>query len=328
MNDISPNEDLGYLLDADEWDNRVYETKHECLNQWLKRKDATNRCSRRSLNEYSRAAARFFHHVYPDTHPTEITVGDIEQWVIDLNDRDLTDNTKRRYVESLSSFYEWAMKRPRFDEITGNPAGIVLEELPRDRRERPESATWENGKRVIRHIGDPRDKAIAVVLAKTGCRVQEAVQIKKDHLDLENGFVRLEDWKGGVTTRNPVDQETIALLRQVQVLNDSNSEWLFPSSTGSHIKRERVRRQVRDAAVNADVMDEGENRWHHKFTPHYYRTIWTTLMRNHSDAMSERFVGYLRGDKGDIKDHYTSKQPFEQIREEYLEAIKTLNVML
>ena len=59
---------------------------------------------------------------------------------------------QRRYVESLSSFYDWAMKRPRFEEITGNPAGVVLEEIPKKKRPRPETATWSNGREIIRKI--------------------------------------------------------------------------------------------------------------------------------------------------------------------------------
>jgi len=326
LTDGSPNEDLGYLLDADRWEDRVYETKHDCLNQWLKRKHATDRCGRRTLNAYSRTAARFFHHVYPGTHPSELTVGDIEVWIVELSDRDLAANSKRRYVESLSSFYDWAMKRPRFEDITGNPAAVVLEELQKVNRERPESATWENGRKIINQLSDPRDKAVAVLLAKTGCRVDEAVSVKDEDLYLDEGYIRLEDRKGGVSTRNPVDQETIKILRRAQAFSGPETDWVFDSTKSGHIGKKRIRREVRNAAVDAGVMQEGEQRWHHKFTPHYYRTVWTTLVRNYRGAMPDKFVGYLRGDKGDIKDHYISHQPHNQIREEYLEVIKPLGL--
>jgi len=323
----SPNEDLGYLLGADKWEHRVYETKHDCLNQWLKRKNSTERCSRKTLNEYSRTSARFFHHVFPDKHPTELMVGDIERWVMEMDDRDLSKNSKRRYVETLSSFYDWAVKRPRFDEITGNPAAVVLEELPRVDKERPETATWSNGAEIIRHMSDPRDKAVAVLLAKTGCRVTEALTIKRSHLDLDSGFIRFEDRKGGGTTTNPVDEETFRMLRRVLAVSSPESQWLFASGEGGHIGRERIRREVRSAAVRAGVMESvDETRWHHKFTPHYYRTVWTSLMRNYRGAMPDHFVRYLRGDsKQEVMDIYT-KHDREQIREEYLEVIKGLSL--
>jgi integrase/recombinase XerD len=69
------------------------------------------------------------------------------------------------------------MKRPRFEDITGNPAAVVLEEIPRRFQERPDCATWENAKANVHAVRHPRNKAVAVLLAKTGCRVSEALEL-------------------------------------------------------------------------------------------------------------------------------------------------------
>lgn len=144
------------LLDHEEWEKRVFKNNHDYINNWLRSKDSTNRGgSRRNLNTYSRTSARFFHEFYPDLHPSDVTVGDVKNYVLYLNDRDASQNTKRRYVESLSAFYSWAMKRPRFGDITGDPAAVVLEELPKKKRPRPETATWENGKNCAGDPGSP-----------------------------------------------------------------------------------------------------------------------------------------------------------------------------
>ena len=70
--------------------------------------------------------------------------------------------------------------------------------------------------------------------------------------------------------------------------------------------------------------EEDEKRWHHKFVPHYYRTIFTSLMRN--NGMPDHYTRYLRGD-GDqeVMDLYT-KIPRDEVREEYLKHIKPLNL--
>lgn len=313
------------LMDADKWDNKVFRNKHDCINQWLRRKDSTG-ASRRTLNAYSRTAARFFHEFFPDTDPAEVMVGDIEQYVLIIDKRDVADNTKRRYVESLSSFYDWAMKRPRFEKITGNPAGVVLEELGRVRRERPDTATWENGRKIIDKIPDPRDKTVAAVMAKTGARTSEVLTIKQEDLKLEEGFIRFRDRKGGRTTVNPVDDETIEAVRRLQAITSQDSEYVFTAIHGGRVQRERIRREVRKAAVRACVMDNiDEQRWHHKFTPHYYRTIFTSLMRN--SGMKDHYVRYLRGD-GDqeVMDLYT-KIPKQKVRDAYLDHVKPLNVL-
>jgi len=192
-------------------------------------------------------------------------------------------------------------------------------------RERPETATWENGKRVVWHIDDPRDKTAAVVMAKTGARVREVVTLEWEDVNVEDGFVRFRDRKGGAETVNPVDDETVDALRRLQVVTGFEEGFVFRGIHGGRIKRERIRRSVRRAAVDAGVMESrDEKRWHHKFTPHYYRTIFTSLMRN--EGMRDHFVRYLRGDGNeDVMDLYT-RIPREQVREEYLDVIKPVNI--
>lgn len=314
-------------MDADTWEKKVFKNKHQCINNWLKSKDSTSRSgSRRTLNTYSRTAARFFHEEFPEYQPCEITVGHVEDYVLELNERDVSQNTKRRYVESLSAFYSWAMKRPRFEDITGNPAAVVLEELPKKKRPRPETATWSNGKKIIQHISDPRDKTAAILMLKTGVRLQEVLDLKEEDLNsLDNGFIRFRNRKGGHETVNPVDDETIQAVRRLQAISRDDSEYLFTSIRGGQVSQKRIRDNVKEAAFEAGITDSvDEKRWHHKFTPHYYRTVFTSQMRN--NGMPDHFTRYLRGD-GDqeVMDLYT-KIPREQVRDKYLEIIKPLNL--
>lgn len=169
---------------ADDWYETVYENKHDVVNEFIRKKKSTG-CSHRTLNSYSRTLKKVFHERFPDTSPSEMTVRDIEDYVVILDDRGVSQNTKRRYLESVSAFYDWTMKRPRFAEITGNPAAVVLEDIPKQIRERPDSATWENDAEIIHAMNDPRNKTVAILLAKTGCRVGEALEVKLDDLMLE-----------------------------------------------------------------------------------------------------------------------------------------------
>nr|WP_236995970.1 tyrosine-type recombinase/integrase [Natronorubrum daqingense] len=101
------------------------------------------------------------------------------------------------------------MKRPHFEGITGNPAAVVMEEIPRTYRDRPDCATWESACKIIQYMPDPRDKTVAIVLAKTGCRLLEGLSIREEDLMFEEGFIRLRNRKGGRQTVVPVDDETI-----------------------------------------------------------------------------------------------------------------------
>lgn len=309
---------------ADDWYKTEYENKHDSVNEFLQRKKDLGR-SHRTLNEYSRVLKRFYHEHFPELTPEETTVRDIEEYLRILVERDLKQNTKRRYIESLSAFFSWAMKRPRYEDITGNPAAVVLEEIPKQINQRPDCATWENAVKIVRNISDPRDKTVALLLAKTGCRVTEALSIEEDDLMLDEGFIRLRKRKGGSQTVIPIDDETVQAIQRFQFVDQSSSEFLFASyRTGNRLTRERIRRSVRGAAVESGVMKGGETRFHKKFTPHTFRTVFTTLMRN--QGMPDHFLQYIRGDsEAETMDIYT-RVDRDDAREAYLERIRRVGI--
>jgi len=303
---------------------KIYENEHDAVNDFIERKQAMGR-SRRTLNAYSRTLKSFFHEEFPDLAPEDVEVRHIEDYVGKLAARDLSQNTKRRYLESLSSFYGWAMKRPRFENITGNPAAVVLEEIPQKYRERPDCATWENAKKIVHNIADPRNKAIAVILAKTGCRIREALEIERDDLMLDDGFIRLRERKGGSQTVVPVDEEVKHAIKRYRLVRpDNDSEYLFLSVRGNRVNTTQVQRAVRDAAVEASVMDEGETRFHRKFTPHTFRTVFTTLMRN--QGMKDHILQHIRGDANNRTMDVYTRVDRDDARQEYLKCIKSLDL--
>ncbi|RDZ35086.1 MULTISPECIES: tyrosine-type recombinase/integrase [unclassified Haloferax] len=303
---------------------KIYENKHDAVNDFIQRKEAMGR-SRRTLNAYSRTLKSFFHEEFPNLAPEDVTPEHIEDYVSTLAARDLSQNTKRRYLESLSSFYGWTMKRPRFEDITGNPAAVVLEEIPQKYRERPDCATWESAKKIVHNIADPRNKAIAVILAKTGCRIREALEIEQDDLMLDDGFIRLRERKGGSQTVVPVDEEVKHAIKRYRLVRpDNDSEYLFLSIQGNRVQTTQVQRAVRDAAVRAGVMDEGETRFHRKFTPHTFRTVFTTLMRN--QGMKDHILQYIRGDSNNRTIDVYTRVSRDEAKREYLECIESLDL--
>ncbi|UHQ95968.1 site-specific integrase [Natrinema halophilum] len=82
-----------------------------------------------------------------------------------------------------------------------------MEEIPKQIRQRPDCATWENAKEIVKAIPNPRNKAVAVLLAKTGCRLGEALEIKMDDLMLDDGFIRLRDPEDFIEQVQSVNEE-------------------------------------------------------------------------------------------------------------------------
>ena len=316
--------DSEFLFEGEVWEEKVYRNKHTAVNDWLRSKQTTGK-SKRTLNAYSRTARKFFHEEFPELDPEDVEVRDIEKYLSTLNQRGLSQNTKRRYLESLSAFYSWALQRPRYQQITGNPAAVILEEIPKNIPERPDCATWENAKKIVQTVEDPRNYTLAALLAKTGCRAREACEIKMDDLLLEEGFIRLRKRKGGKQTVVPIDQELRKLIEFYQTIRTSkDTDYLFESVKGGRMKRKQLRKHIRNAAVKAQVMQEGETRFHKKFTPHTFRTVFTTQMRN--QGMPDHILKYIRGDsKKETMDIYT-RVDRTQARKQYLNCIKKLNI--
>jgi integrase/recombinase XerD len=302
----------------------VHENRHDAVNDFLQRKADLGR-SERTLTTYSRNLREFFHDEFPTLTPDEVRVQHMEEYVGSLTARGLAQNTKRRYLESLSAFYSWAMKRPRFDGITGNPAAVVLEELSYVAPDRPDCATWSNAEAIVHELGDPREKTVAILMAKTGVRVTEALSLAVDDLMLDEGFIRFRDRKGGTDTVFPIDTETKEAVERFRLVRDAPDEdALFVSIQGGEIDREQIRRAVRGAAVDAGIMAEGETRFAKKFTPHTFRTVFTTVMRN--EGMPDHILRYLRGDAdSEAMDVYT-RVDRETAREAYLNCVKSLSL--
>jgi integrase/recombinase XerD len=142
---------------------------------------------------------------------------------------------------------------------------------------------------------------------------------------LDDGFIRFRKRKGGKQTVFPVDQETVQTLHRFQMIRgDVESDYLFLSIRGGRVTREQIRRSVRKAAVETDIMEQGEKRFHKKFTPHTFRTVFTTQMRR--QRMSPYILRYLRGDAhSETMDIYT-RVDRDEAREEYLRCVQSLEL--
>jgi len=146
-----------------------------------------------------------------------------------------------------------------------------------------------------------------------------------DDLMLDDGFVRLRERKGGKQTVVPIDRETVRTIRRFMLIRrDTDLDYLFVSIRDDRLTKTVIQRAVREAAINEGIMDKGEDRFHKKFTPHTFRTVFTTLMRN--QGMKRHVLRYIRGDaESETMDIYT-RIDREEAREEYVECIKPLGL--
>lgn len=122
-----------------------------------------------------------------------------------------------------------------------------------------------------------RDRCILEVLYSTGIRKGELNNLKVSDLDLEEGFLRVNQGKGGKDRVVPLGRVACQYLknylehvRPLYLRKEPNLPWLFLSKKGGRmsamVARGVVRRSVQGAGVTKKV------------TPHTFRHTCATLM--------------------------------------------------
>lgn len=164
-----------------------------------------------------------------------------------------------------------------------------------------------------------------MILAKTGCRISEALEVEMGDLMLENSHICLRKRKGGTQTVVPLDDETVkSIKRLLMIRSNDDSDSLFLSLRGARVSRDRIRLAIREAAVKCGIMELGETRFYQKFTPHTFRTVFTTLMRQ--QGMDDRVLQYIRGDAvSKTMDVYT-RVDRDEVKRQYRGCMKSLDL--
>jgi integrase/recombinase XerD len=176
----------------------------------------------------------------------------------------------------------------------------------------------------IDSIFDIRDKAIALLLAKTGVRRTELMNIDLDEID----------WTLKPTHKRSnrvvfFDFETSVVLRKwINKRNNvaaPNCKALFISyNTGERVARNGVYNSFVNWAVICGLHDPTSKRIEDHFTPHCCRHWFTTHLRR--AGMPRDFIKELRGDKRrDAMDVYYHIDK-EELRKSYLACIPQLGV--
>lgn len=248
--------------------------------------------------------------------------------------RDERKNSQKRvenYLSALSTFYDY-MVYERL--MSSNP---VLEVRKRYLRNYKTDASQQQRKLIsveemamlIGSIMDPRDKAIAALLAKTGIRRGELIRMDLDDISWEdlsitlkptpkrsNRVVFFDDECGRILKR------WLRLREELQI--DEKCTAVFTGAPGNRLKRNGVYSAIIKWATIAGIHDPKSDKMEDHFMPHCFRHWFTThLLRN---RMPREYVKELRGDARneaiDIYHHIDR----EELRRAYLAHIPQLGI--
>jgi len=246
--------------------------------------------------------------------------------------RKVTFKTQKSYFSALSSFYKYL----NYEEIHPvNPVPAFMEHYLSRYKNSNQTGTRrllsvEEMGMLINSILEPRDKAIVTLLAKTGIRRGELIDIDLEDINWENQSIELKHKnKRGNQVVFFDDETAIVLNRWLRTRQNwgvkSGERALFVGEHGGRLRRNGVYYVVAKHAERVGLHEPESDRMEDHFSPHCCRHWFTTHLRR--NGLSREFIKELRGDSRgeaiDIYDHIDKNE----LRKAYLAAIPRLGIV-
>lgn len=255
---------------------------------------------------------------------------DLRDFISHLRDvRNNSQGTIENDFTALSSFYDYLAYEGYVD------ANIVLPVRKRyirsykeedDIKER-QCPGIEEMAEFIESIPNTRDKAMALLLAKTGLRRNEMIHIDIDDIDFEKQSLILKKTKKRSNRVVFFDDECMrALLKWLDIREHTNakSRALFLNSQQGRLNRQGVYQAITKWAKLFGLHNPKSPKLEERFSPHCFRHWFTThLIRA---GMRREYIKELRGDaRRDAMDLYNHIDK-EELKKAYLAHIPKLGI--
>ena len=247
-------------------------------------------------------------------------------------ERKVSMATVENHLSSISSFLDYLV----YEGILESNVAIAVRKRYLRRYKNGDSGdahsrkliTTEQLKLLIDSIMVPRDKAIILLLAKTGIRRGELISIDVSDVDLVGLKILLKPKAKRSNRLVFFDEECAKVLQNWLRVRERYARddvpALFITETGGRLEDNGVYLAVTKHAARVGLHDEGSQRLEDHFTPHCLRHWFTTYLRR--SGMPREMVQELRGDarKDAIDIYYHIDE--EQLRRAYLENMPVLGV--
>ena len=252
-------------------------------------------------------------------------------------ERKVTISTQKTSFSAISGLFKRLIRKGHFPKGY-NPALPVREDLLRGYKNGQNSdaqkfrvVTTDQMRKLMRSTLDPRDRAVMMLLAKTGIRRGELLTIDLEDIDWENQSIELKP-KAKRTNRTAFFDDEVAWAlkrwlkqRDTMKTEDEDAERaLFLNSRGGRLGRNGVECIVNNAGARVGLHDPTSRRKKDRLSPHAFRHFFTTVLLEEPNPMRREYVQELRGDSNrsaiDIYHHI----PPDKLRDEYRRCMPRL----
>ena len=262
--------------------------------------------------------------------PVEVNKEILRGFIEYLKAQGKSQKTVENYFSVLSTFYEFLTFE---DHISANPILPVRKRYLRRYKDNNDGQarkliSVDDMARLINSTMDVRDKAVITLLAKTGVRRHELVELDVSDVDFIENKIRLKPTAKRTNRTVFIDDECSFILRRwIKVregMNKKDIPALFINADGERLNRSGVYNLVVEAALRVGLHDSQSERLEDHFGPHCCRHWFCThLFRN---GMRREYIKELRGDGRkeafDLYNHIDLKE----LKEAYLACIPQLGI--
>ena len=220
----------------------------------------------------------------------EISRPDLLEFIAFKAEKGSSARSSARMLSSLRRFYTYLMQQ---EIISTNPTEKIS--MPKIGRSLPVLLT-EN--EVLQLIKAPntkmplgfRDRVMLELLYATGLRVSELVKLEANQVNLNQGYLRVMG-KGDKERLVPMGKTAKRWMKNYlngpiqEILNDRQSDCLFPTRTSTSISRQAFWQIIKKYAMKVGISA--------KLSPHSLRHAFATHLINHGADL--RVVQMLLG---------------------------------
>jgi integrase/recombinase XerD len=320
------------------YNNRKPVGNNEIIKQYLE--DAKCRgLTKRTVENYKSCVKIFAEYINKPL--SEVEINDLKNFLHTLKEKEnkgrigYSNKTISRYFSAIQSIFEYLEFESYIDKnIIPKFRRRYLQIINRNAhnnniRSERKLISIEQMRQLINTIMDPRDKAVMALLAKTGVRRNELINIDIKDIDWEKQSINLK--KTPKRSNNIVffDDECARILKRWIISRSDKTnpgkKALFINERGGRLNRSGIYALVVKHAERIGLHNPISQDLNERFTPHCCRHWFTTHLRR--AGMQREYIKELRGDTRneaiDIYHHIDLKD----LREAYLTYIPQLNIM-
>ena len=220
----------------------------------------------------------------------EISRPDLLEFIAFKAEQGSSARTSARMLSSLRRFYTYLMQQ---EIISTNPTDKIS--MPKIGRSLPVLLTENEVLKLIKapNIKKPlgfRDRVMLELLYATGLRVSELVKLEVNQVNLNQGYLRVMG-KGDKERLVPMGKTAKRWMKNYlngpiqEILNDRQSDCLFPTRTSTSISRQAFWQIIKKYAMKVGISA--------KLSPHSLRHAFATHLINHGADL--RVVQMLLG---------------------------------